>query len=186
MKALNLIFANFIFVMILSCKDEKPPTPTPIPADTIPAYTDTGANVFACKVNGRVVFIKNLPSDTTPPPIKFVYLTNDSNSAYIKCFGELIKENYYESISFTLINVTDTGKYKLGVNFNLDNGTYLIGVNENDNSAYTTGEVDTGEVHILKYDKVNRIISGKFIYNARYFFGDEIIKITDGQFDLKY
>lgn len=50
---------------------------------------------------------------------------------------------------------------------------------------YATSTTQVGEMKILFLNKEKRIISGEFWFNAENEFG-EIIKISDGRFDLKY
>lgn len=50
---------------------------------------------------------------------------------------------------------------------------------------YATSAAQVGEMKILFLDKEEKIITGEFWFNAENEFG-EIVKISDGRFDLKY
>jgi hypothetical protein len=43
-----------------------------------------------------------------------------------------------------------------------------------------------GKLTITKYDKINRIISGRFFFTGKDAVTGKIVNITDGRFDIKY
>ena len=53
-------------------------------------------------------------------------------------------------------------------------------------NAFIKTNYDTGSVRILKFDKVNRILSGTFSYSATRLRNGDKIKVTEGRFAIRY
>lgn len=181
------------FIIIISCKDNDPkstPAPTPIPVeeeDEWPNFVDTGANVVAYKVNGKIRVTKNISKI-------------DSTRGYISCFyflhqqyklfafeGNRISDERFEGIVIEIGDLEQPGMYKIGGNsYFFNNGSYFGGPEESSAKQYSTNELDSGYIVITKIDTIKGYITGTFEFTGRYAFGTEKKKITEGRFDLKY
>jgi hypothetical protein len=165
---------SILFILVLctvflgsSCKKDK-----------LTKETQTGANTFSCKVDGKIfkspengelfggkpVFVSNLPTDG------FTILGKGPRDDYgIKAFI-LIKLPYLKA----------TGTYQLN---NYFNGQYKI--NYAGGPLYKTNDSHTGAVNITRCDTVNKIYSGTFSFNAIDDNTGKVVNITDGRFDVK-
>ena len=140
----------------------------------LPNATQTGANIFACRMNGRN-FIAFNDKD-------HLGATHYSDTLII---GGSPKQSYFQTILFQL-------------NSNVSEGnTYTVN-NANVVAKYITDSLCTGlvgniyqfnalngSIQLTKFDKSNKIASGKLdltipIINC------DTLKITDGRFDVHY
>lgn len=190
MKFHYLIFFIFSTLILFSCKDEPTPTPTPTPIeveDEWPTFVDTGANLVAYKVDGRIRVCKNISKiDSTQGFLSCGFGLHE-NPKYFYLIGERISDETYESVTVSVYNLVDTGKYILenfNTTFNL--GSFTTGLNENQSKEYTSNEIDTGYVIVTKIDTIKGFITGRFEFTGRYVFGIETKKISEGRFDVKY
>ncbi len=88
-----------------------------------------------------------------------------------------------------LRDMFNTGEYSLNFNTipqpdNIYPDNYGLYGNDNNKSYITTSE-HTGKVLITKRDTVNKIVSGIFHFNAINKNTGEVIKVTEGRFDIK-
>lgn len=174
----------------ISCKDDPKiiPTPTPVEVeDEWPTFVDTGANVVAYKVDGKIRVAKNISQlDPTKGYLSCGYSLHDKMK-YFYFEGNRISDETFQSVEIHIGNLVDTGLFTLGGNSSLFNGgSYANGTNENTARAFTTSEIDSGYIKISKIDTVKGIITGTFGFSSQYVFGNEKVKITEGRFDLKY
>lgn len=175
------------FISLVSCKEDSKTIPTPIEIeDEWPNFVDTGANIVAYKVNGKVRVNKNI---STIYPNYWVasclYQANDSiKSFYFE--ANRVADDLFQSVYINISDVKDTGYYKINGDLGVNLAVYVEGVSPNNIKNYPTNNNDSGYIYISKIDFSNRIISGKFEFIGKDFFGSEKKKITNGQFDLKY
>ena len=189
---MNKIFSLTIltaFIFLISCKEDPKTVPTPIPMeveDEWPIFVDTGANVVAYKVDGKIRVAKNISK-------------LDSTRGYISCFyflhqeykrfafeGSRISDERFESIWIDIGDLQETGIYKLGGNlFFFNNGSYFGGPFQF-GTQFSTNDLDSGIINITKIDTIKGFITGTFEFDAEYAFGSNKVKITEGRFDLKY
>ena len=162
----KVIFAALIILIAFSCKK----------GDLLPKPTQTGANMMAAKVNGKVW----------------------QHRGCIGCMG--LRVNYDDRILFGITG--DNPDQKIGITLIISSlksiGTYdlkLEGSNNNfgelynskENIIYLTSNSNTGKVTITKIDLTKKIISGTFEFTAE----DEnnpsnTIRVTDGRFDVPF
>jgi len=157
----------------------------------MPAYTDTGAEVIAFRVNGKIVISEDR-----------IRRTRGFSSGFFKPVGEdkyllFFQGGYWskdrcEGVRIHIDVIVDTGTFILKEStFTNDNqGQYYVGPNESLATAYTTRDNLKGYVYIKKIDTIKRIIAGTFEFDAKIFnwFGpeDDSLSVTDGIFDMTY
>jgi|GEM_PF-2992335 len=163
----------------------------PKPDTLMPAYTDTGAEVIAFRVNGKIVISEDR-----------IRRTRGFSSGFFKPVGEdkyllFFQGGYWskdrcEGVRIHIDDIVDTGTFILKEStFTNDNqGQYYVGPNESLATAYTTRDNLKGYVYIKKIDTIKRIIAGTFEFDAKIFnwFGpeDDSLSVTDGIFDMTY
>jgi hypothetical protein len=176
-KYKHFIAVAFLAALTGQCKKDSAPAPdNPY---GLPNATQTGANVFACRINEEN-FISNNYSGTKKHVT--AQLINDtlyiagsplnSNSNWTLLF--VINKNIQEKKTYSVntINATSTvitdSTACLGITFNIQ--------------QYSSFK---GEIMIANFNSSEKIISGTFdcivpIKNC------DTLKITDGRFDIKY
>ena len=188
-KSIKTLFILFtILTLIQSCKDK--PIDTPIPTeveDVYPNFVDTGANMVAYKVDGKIRVAKNISKlDTSRGFFSSGYFYHDYPKLYF-FIAQRFSDESYESIQIVIQDLITIGKYKLELaDTTLYSGTYNIGTNENNAKQFVTNNIDTGYVYITKIDTIKGFVAGRFEFTARYYFGSAKKRITEGRFDLKY
>lgn len=191
MKKYFILLASIILAFISSCKDNDPKTtPTPIPVeveDEWPDFVDTGANLVAYKVDGKIRVTKNISKlDSTKGYLSCGYSLHDKYK-YFFFIGNRISDDTFESVGIFIGDLKDTGLFILGGTSLLFNGgSYSSGTNENNAKQYATSKLDSGYIIVTKIDTIKGVITGRFEFTGQYVFGSQKKKITDGRFDLKY
>jgi hypothetical protein len=157
--------------------------------------TQTGKNIFACKINGECWIAEGFTDFGTA-----LYVPPISGGLWPQ--GNSDKMNFYvvaQSPSLTRVelfirNETTERFLKPGI-YPLNKNTFVLDFASSFNQHLvqdygalnytTTDRTHTGWIEIIKLDSVNKIISGRFefeIYNTS---GNKTSKITDGRFDIK-
>ncbi len=187
-------FFLLIFLIVLcfyiGCKDDPKTIPTPIPIeveDEWPNFVDTGANMLAYKVDGKIRVAKNISKlDSTSGFLSCGYLFKNEYKLFF-FHADRISDEKFESIWIDIGDMPETGIYKLGGNsFFFNNGSYFGGPEEVIAKQYSTTDLDSGILNITKIDTIKGFITGTFEFDAEYAFGTNKVKITEGRFDLKY
>lgn len=57
---------------------------------------------------------------------------------------------------------------------------------DNNFKIFKTKSSNPGQIVISRLDTVNRIVSGRFTFDAEFVVSRETVKITEGRFDVKY
>ncbi len=158
--------------------------------DTMPAYSEEGKDIFAYRVNNKVV-VSGSEFDTLPGIIRMYFkdLFSDNSIFYIEATSK--RKRGYQEVILNIENLVDTGIYiaRESVEGARNQLQYSVGENHLFNLAYVTTNEHLGYIHIKKLDTVNKIIAGTFNFKAKMFMvGDEsdTVSITDGWFDIKY
>lgn len=150
--------------------------PVPDNAYGLPNATQTGANTFACLINGQKFIAYYDPSYGTGTKIK-----GDT----LGIGGQRKTGGYYEYMGFQIV-----GNLIKNSNHNIDRvGTYgilrtdstCLGVSFNETDSYAL----SGTIQLTKFDTIGKIVSGNFnlvfpIPNC------DTLHITDGRFDYHY
>jgi len=150
--------------------------------ETLPEATQTGAGIFACKVNGQ----------------SFI----DTSGGYFNCFYQYVDDEYYFGISAidndfkeTNLNwsiglLTEAKTITEGETLNLISnqpgnawaGGSFITNTVGGEASYTNSQY-TGELTITKLDFTNHIVSGTFWFDLKHPTTNNKIEIRDGRFD---
>lgn len=186
---LQLLICIIVLMYCISCSDNDSPNITPTKIDTLmPAYTDTGANVAAFKINGRKVIAEDKLRRSRS--ITLLITKNvDSPYAILYLVAAYQSLPWYEGISFSIDNFVDTGYYYLNDQneYNPNGGQYLVGKADIPLIRFHTTDEYSGWVHIKKYDREKKILSGTFEFQALDLYGwYGNVSITDGIFDATY
>ena len=173
MKKAILLLIVLMTLTALQCKKNTQ-------EDQLPPITTSGTNTFGCLVNGNVWLPVNKGIiNYGPPEYKLEvsqYWQNHSVTSVI------ISATQYES------NATNGFYIALD---KLDTGTYHLigGLNYSDvNYIYYPWD-SSGVVHIMRFDTIQKIISGTFSFTG---YSDanittaKSVSITDGRFDVHY
>ena len=194
MKKVIYLIALSSLLMFNACEQYEVATLTKVMVkeelDTMPAYSEEGKDVFAYRINNKVVV--NYSEFDTLPGIGRMYFRNYLTGKHILYIEALSnRKRGYQEIRLTLDDLVDTGLY-IAKEYTLENTNqlqYVVGENHLFNLAYVTTNEHLGYIHIKKLDTVNKIIAGTFNFKAKMFLvGDEsdTVNITDGWFDIKY
>jgi hypothetical protein len=148
--------------------------------EQLPPITTTGENTFGCKVNGKVWVAKS----NTSFPHMFFALDRVNNSQLILS-GNLIRR---PTDDFT-VNLTfshDIGVVEYTLGYNNDAAPSARYIDANKNKFWETDSLRGGGVTLLRFDSVKQIISGTFYFDCINPETGEILKITEGRFDMNF
>lgn len=158
---LMLLALCFLLCAGMKCKKE-----VTIYVPKLPAETQTGAKTFGCLVDGKIY----VPQGGSSPSRHAI-----STSIQFAILN-LKTDNGVDGINLSTAYLNDIGDYDLALNSSHAN--YTIGSN---NYICTQGTLT-----ITRYDKVNRIISGRFFFTAKDDATGKTVNITDGRFDVTF
>jgi hypothetical protein len=148
--------------------------------DSLPPATQTGKNIFACKVDGK----------------SFIH-----KGSLINCYYQFVDGEYYFGISGENNGNNPMGIHLGTLNRTISENEILIFTNRTNGNTWAAGffktsEVDgessytnpdyTGELHITKFDPVNQIVSGTFWFDVQHPVTGERVEIREGRFDAVY
>ncbi len=166
----KVIFAALIILIAFSCKK----------GDQLPKPTQTGADMMAAKINGKVWQKKACFSCIGGGSGLSV---NYDNTYFFGVTGQ--NNDQKITVSIVIPELKATGSYEL--NSKIPINSYARVNDSNQNILFYTSNASKGTVIITKLDTNNKIISGTFEFTAE----DEsnpnnIIRVTEGRFDVKY
>lgn len=185
MKNIVFILSIIGYCLLVACERDS------VSKSTVeqPPYTDTGANVLSCYIDGKLAVFKD------PAPNIFTHyvpLFYPSSKYYTDTFLSISANKSTDTnVAYIQINTrqfSDTGKYYFdryveGKSWMI----YEVSNNPQFGIMYVTFKGSTAEMHVKKLDTINKIISGTFSGSLRiYQYGPEIVNITNGRFDYKY
>lgn len=153
-------------------------------AAKLPPITATGENTIGCLLNGEVYVPRTNRFGTLPITLSFpeppeYWLTIQTYRTSIK---STIKDI---SLRISTIGIKKNGSYQVSISGKFENAHY------DNNSEHCDGNKNcvnlTGILEIIKYDSVNKIISGTFNANLiQTNIPHELsLSVTEGRFDLK-
>ena len=152
--------------------------------DQLPPATQTGANTFGCKINGKVYIPKGYNGTGTPNP----HLSFDiglNSLPYLQIDAKQLNSanNAEGQVLIIFANISRIGRYEYPTDFNFSTGwpKYL---NNCGIITFDTTIIKSGWGDIIKYDITNRIISGTFNFKFKTLSCDTVF-VTDGRFDYK-
>lgn len=178
MKPSNILLMLCVAVMSMASQCNKKPV-DPYSDNGLPPATQTGANIFACKVNRQNWIAKNFRNNILG------YNSNDT----LVVSGANPETTSYMELFFIRINHLIAGQQVYRLN---DTLKYYAEFVTNKKCFSNTRGLDVGngkcydgEINFTKIDKTNKILSGTFWFNIDTDYCNTL-KITDGRFDIKY
>lgn len=136
--------------------------------------TQTGANTFSCKINGKVF----KPAATGLLAGNALFRTYDQNSKTLGVYAKNVDNKPYKRVYLTIENYRGEGLY----NINLGNVYCEYREESLDIIRFLGYE---GYIKITKDDQANRILAGTFEFKAEKMDNpNETVNITDGRFDI--
>jgi hypothetical protein len=177
MKLAKLICSALLLVTFFTfsqCKKKDVPQ--------LPPETETGAMTFGCKVNGEI-FVPQDGNGRSGFKVEYVNLGTEPGGGWYLNIAAFDRK----SISRPLVSVTtDSLLISEGSTYNFKNAK------GNAKAFYvTSGNVfskldnDTGQLKIIKFDQLSRIISGTFLFTGTDENGGKV-NVTEGRFDVRY
>lgn len=175
----TIILTIFCIAITNSASKCKKTTADPYSDNGLPPATQTGANIFACKVNGKNWIATNYRRNISG------YTSNDT----LVVSGANPKATSYMELYFIRIYHLSDGQKIYRLNDTLKCYAEFV-TNKNcfiNFGGLGVGKVKSfdGEVKLTKVHKTNKILSGTFWFNIHTDYCD-MLKITDGRFDIKY
>lgn len=162
-----------IVMLSAKCKKDDP--------NGLPTATQNGSNIFGAFVNGQI-FVPGGPSFSTFEKLSAVY-------APVFTYYQLnIRASNIESIGGSIIFNCDSLNLKTGDQFPLVAGGSKRGISARyvySTADYTVVAPLTGTITFTKVDKLAKILSGTFSFDAVDSKGEKV-SVTDGRFDLTY
>lgn len=175
MKTLLPIFAATL--VFISCSKE---------VSELPPATQTGANTFGAKVNGKFW----VPQGFGPLPANDILEARMAGNDIVinaRNFSSSPTETEFE---LRLINVTAPGIIQLNADVShptFENSyAYYVKRNFTPINEWITTSSATGSVTITRIDTVNMIVSGTFQFDMINMYNNpEPLSVTEGRFDLR-
>ena len=176
----NIFAACLVLIVFVSCKKN---------VSELPPATETGANTFGAKVDGKFW----VPSGFGPINANSVLRAHFAvdNGLYIEAKNLASSPNETEFLIFVkgvdgpgtyLLNMITSGFPNQSVSYG-----YYVKRNITPDNEWRTSDQYTGSVTITKLDKVSRIVSGTFQFNAINLYNTPApLSVTEGRFDIKY
>lgn len=165
----SLLFAAFVLTVFHSCKDKD---------GDLPAPTTEGLNTFGCKINGKVWIANGATNDPGPSAkaIEVEYQQLSSSTFKLSIFAAA---NSNDRVQLTIPKGT-IGTSILTNRYDDPFGIYY----DNKFRLFNSMEAKPGKVTITRLDTINRIVSGTFEFDAQFIVNKEIVRITEGRFDI--
>jgi len=170
-----IVIAISLMIVSSSCKKDRLPEPT-----------QTGRNTFGCLINGVLFKPKGSVLKGSMPDAQYGYRPFEAGFTL-----EIDVENKVDDHLKTMhLYYTSEVELKSGMTIPINSRTMEAGFASYTDYAdhrwvYNTTEQAKGELKILHFDKVNRIVSGTFWFDA---VNKELskVEVREGRFDIKY
>ena len=175
-----LHLATLLLLTLAACHKDDPPQDCP---PDLPCATQTGANTFGCYING-VPWVAKVEPDVWTPTAHAIAARYDETSylSYNNNFVS-ISGSYYGD-EFSYISLAFYPLKSIGSIIVDSLGLYRFEYRAPD-VLYEIDVMADYNIEITKLDTDHKILSGKFRFDAKSNAG-ELIKITNGRFDVKY
>jgi len=170
-----LLIPLILLTLSISCKKNTDPT-----SDNtygLPNATQTGANVFACRINGNN-FIAYYNINHTVAELK-------NDSLLVVTGSDRTQNNYFHQLIFSLNKLINPNTTYMNDNTNIKMKYYTDSTCQGISSNAILLNANRGKIQLTRFDKTIKIVSGTFdcvfpIINC------DTLKITDGRFDFNY
>lgn len=171
------IIGFFLILTIPQCKKK-------VHKPELPPETTIGAMTFGCKINGKVF----VPRDGSGKPGLYVQYVNYNigpgaiGGWYLNIPATDWKSRPIKGVSITTdsLLVHEGGIYEFKMSKGNAQAEYYMQI------EYHKMDSDNGELHITKFDKQKRILSGTFFFTGTNISTGEKVSVTDGRFDIRY
>ena len=167
-------------LFLLSACDEKLPKPS-----------TKGANIFACKVNGKS-WIADAGGSFSGKKISIVYQADRPQKRFVVYATQNTKKSN-TVIQLALEDVSSTGTQYFAFDTNPYPGDLqfknhaLYSKYKPGSADYITNSKFTGSINVTRLDTANNIVAGTFEFTAENMDGSgETIKVTAGRFDIDW
>lgn len=162
LKTLSLFL--FFLPFLVSCNKEKLTKPT-----------QTGANTFSCKINGKVYVAKD---NLFAPGLSGGLTGFTANNYHFECEAAMYDGSKGGKSNYTI---------DIFCGPPISEGVVMIhsgNVQSNTNSSVYL--INSGSINFTHIDYLSRITSGTFSFTAVNFENpNDVITVTDGRFDMK-
>ncbi|MES1215061.1 MAG: DUF6252 family protein [Bacteroidota bacterium] len=177
MKTTPVVFLIAFILLFDSCKKE---------VTELPPVTQTGANTFGCKVDGKFWVPAGFGILPTAPTLEARFIGSDLR-LNARNFSSSPTETEFE---FFIKDVTKPNTYLLnttvGYPSSVASYAYYVHRKFSPDNEWITSAQYTGSVTISKIDSVSRFISGTFEFQAINIYNSpQPMSITEGRFDVK-
>jgi hypothetical protein len=178
MKNTLIIPAILLLFVTVSCKKQ---------VDELPPATQTGANTFGARVDGKIWTPADVAVVASAPILEARYY-GDGIIINARNYASTPTESEFE---IYVKHLTGPGTYPLNVDTQIypsESGSYAYYVVRKFTpiNEWITSTQYTGSVNITLNDTTNRIISGTFQFDAMNLSGTpQLLHVTDGRFDVK-
>ena len=174
----NCLYILLLTAIFLSCKKE---------VSELPPATQTGANTFGGKVDGKFWVPAGFGIVPTAPILEARFTPDSSLYINDRNFSSSPTETEFELF---LKGVTAAGNYLLnttvGYPSSSNNYGYFVKRNLTPENEWITSSQYTGSVHITKIDALNQFISGTFSFTAINLYNTpQVMSVTEGRFDVR-
>ena len=179
MKLIKCLLLLAVLAQLTACKKD---------IYQLPPETQTGANTFGCKINGKSWGLKRNDGDMNIYfPVHFSLKSASTKHYFFHVGADIYLEDFYESVSMRAdsIIVYEGATIALAANDASISGAASFTRSGAKNLLATTNDKVFGELHFTKFDEVNFIASGTFWFDAVDKNGN-IVHITEGRFDKKF
>lgn len=155
--------------------------------DELPPATETGANTFGASVNGELWVPRAFGPITGAAILEARFTSPTSIIIQARNYASSPTETEFEIF---LNDITGPGTFQLNTTVPYPTTTasygYYVKRSVTPENEWITSSVYTGTVTITKLDAVNKIISGRFSFNAINLYNSPVpLTVTDGRFDIK-
>ena len=155
--------------------------------DELPAATQTGANTFGAKVDGKMWVPRGFGAFPANDILEARLAGPTEILINARDFSSSPTETEFEIL---ITGVTGPGTYLLNNNVSLPASSsygYYVKRRLTPENEWLTSSTYTGSVTITKFDITNRIVSGTFQFNAlNQYNTPQPLSVTEGRFDLTF
>lgn len=178
----HLILSLLFGFLAIGCNRSDDPPANPIAQ--LPPATTTGANKAGCLINGEI-FLPHQNNPTGPSPLTCYYQYVDGGWEF--GLSMINDQNNVRGIHIA----TNKMQLQQGSSYVISNelsssSVFAFYTLPNNQYGYITTTNQIGQLTITKLDTINHIISGTFYFDAVKLDNGEIVKITEGRFDVHY
>ena len=180
MKKVNNIFSISILpLLMLTMQQCENNTPTPkelTELEKLPPATQSGKRTFGCLVDGKA-WVTKLSTHSQ----------SDYQDGLLSVAAGVWNDDFFSDISFYVSDFNLSEKtYQFREKVNQPGNQYALYYDFREQCEFITTTEYNGTVTITHLDNVNFIISGTFEFEAYSSDCTQVIKITDGRFDIHY